>query len=341
MVEKVKEIGFEVAVGSSGTVKAIEKAISGSDFGRKWRFSRDELESVIDKIIDFEWLGLEGVKRLGLSRRRSEFIAAGAILLAEIFEALGIQEMEVSGYALGEGVIAEMMMTENHSNSNAEFDLCANARWRSVVALAVRFDVENRMKSTVQCLGIAKDIFYGIRRCGVLSDVRSESLVCLDEKDFEYIEAAILLHNVGRVIGKKGYHKSSYHIIKNGGHLHGYNSEEIELIALLARFHRKKFPKCEHASLQELPVEMMEKFRVLCIIVRLSLGLHQCQCEVFNGLEVVHTPEGFKLVLRRFEEQLLDLCGVHWTSTAVEAELRLELEHFEEVFQEKISVIIS
>ena len=41
---------------------------------------------------------------------------------------------------------------------------------------------------------------------------------------------------------------------------------------------------------------MKEKFRVLCIIVRLSLGLHQCQCKVFNGLEVVHTPEGFKLV---------------------------------------------
>lgn len=47
-----------------------------------------------------------------------------------------------------------------------------------------------------------------------MSEDRNESLVCLDEEAFEYIEAAILLHNVGRVIGKKGYHKCSYHIIK-------------------------------------------------------------------------------------------------------------------------------
>lgn len=38
--------------------------------------------------------------------------------------------------------------------------------------------------------------------------------MCLEEKDFEYLEAAILLHNIGRVTGKKGYHKFSYQIIK-------------------------------------------------------------------------------------------------------------------------------
>ena len=34
---------------------------------------------------------------------------AGAVLLEEIFEVIGIEEMEVCGYALGEGVIAESL----------------------------------------------------------------------------------------------------------------------------------------------------------------------------------------------------------------------------------------
>lgn len=339
MIEKVKEIGFDVAVGSSGTVKSMEKAISGSDFGRKWKFDKDELGSLVERVVsNVEFLGLEGVRRLGFSRRRSEFIAAGGILLMDIFEALGIQEIEVSGYALGEGVIAEMMLVEN--GTDMEFDLRANARWRSVVRLAVRFDCENRMKSAVQCVGVAKDVFDGIRRCGVQSEDKDKSLVCLEEKDFEYLEAAILLHNIGRVIGKKGYHKCSYQIIKNGGHLQGYSTEDIELIALLARFHRQKFPKCDNAFLQELPLEMKEKIRVLCVIVRLSLRLQQCKGMSSQGLEIVETPEGSKLVLRGFNQQLLDPCGVQWTSATVEAELRPELEHFEEVFRQKISVII-
>lgn len=159
LVEKVKELGFEIAVGSSGTVKSIEKAISGLDFRRKWRFCREELRSLEESICrSFEMLGFEGVKRLGFSRRKSEFIAAGAILLREILDALGIEEMDVSGYALGEGVIAEMMMKEK-SSSDVEFGLDLNERWSSVVRLAVRFDCRNWMKLAVQCVGIAKVSF--------------------------------------------------------------------------------------------------------------------------------------------------------------------------------------
>lgn len=39
---------------------------------------------------------------------------------------------------------------------------------------------------------------------------------------------------------------------------------------------------------------MKEKFRFLCIVVRLSVVLRRCTG--FQGIEVVCTPEGFKLV---------------------------------------------
>jgi len=35
----------------------------------------------------------------------------------------------------------------------------------------------------------------------------------MDEKEFEYLEAACLLHNIGLFTGKKGYHKQTYRII--------------------------------------------------------------------------------------------------------------------------------
>lgn len=59
-----------------------------------------------------------------------------------------------------------------------------------------------------------QEIFEGLRRCEEFIDHQNNSMVSLDDKDLEYLEAAILLHSVGLVMGKKGYHKQSYHIIK-------------------------------------------------------------------------------------------------------------------------------
>lgn len=154
LVNKVKELGFEMVVGSSGTIKAIEKAIfSGygvdvlKEFQRDWRFSKLELSSLVERLCSEE----EKVLRDGFFKRRSEFIVAGGILLEEIFEVLGIEEMEVSGYALAEGMVTEVL-----ARVYSDYDINANARWRSVVRLASRFNSEKRMKSAAQCAGLAK-----------------------------------------------------------------------------------------------------------------------------------------------------------------------------------------
>ncbi|CAL9145240.1 unnamed protein product [Musa hybrid cultivar] len=339
LVDKVKELGFEIAVGSSGTIRSIERSIfldgfdesMRRDFGREWRFSRDELGLLVEKLTSPNPSEVERAKRLGFRKRRREFIVAGAVLLLEIFETLGIDNIEVSGYALSEGVISEML-----TNDRMDYDIGMNARWRSVVSLAMRFDGDNRMKSALHCVGIAKELFDGIRRSDELVDGNAR----LHEKDFEYMEAALLLHNIGLLMGMKGYHKRSYKIIKNCGHLHGYSSEEIELVALLVRFHRKKFPKYQNDHLKELSAEMRQKFRVLCVITRISLRLQKCQCVTSQRLEVFPTEEGFEMVLGSLKDHLQGSHGIELTSAIIEEELRPELDHFEEVFEQKMSVSV-
>ncbi|GJR72531.1 putative exopolyphosphatase [Tanacetum coccineum] len=103
-------------------------------------------------------------------------------------------------------------------------------------------------------------IFTGLIKRGEIGE-RNE--VLLDDKDLEYIEAACLLHNIGLINGKKGYHKRSYHIIMNGENLNGYNAEKIKIIVLLARHHRKKILKLNHDSLSEFTDEMKHKMSFL------------------------------------------------------------------------------
>ncbi|KAK2977712.1 hypothetical protein RJ640_013730 [Escallonia rubra] len=332
LIEKVSEYGFDTAIGSSGTIRAIEKAVlfgykrdlanlgDGEElfagYRRDWRFSREELGGLVEKLCGEEE---RDSRREGFFKRRSEFIVAGAVLLEEILGTLGVEELEVSGYALGEGVIAEKLAEVFDG-----YDWSANARWRSVVRLATRFNNKKRMKTAAICAGIAKvlvvstfdwelqilcccmksllayslmqEIFVGLRKLNEESYDRKELIVSLDDKDLEYLEAACLLHSIGLFMGRKGYHKQSYHIITNGNQLQGYDTKEVKLIALLARHHRKKFPKDDLLALEGFTKEEKQKFRILCVIVRLSAVIEQYQSLIIQEIELSDSLEGYKLV---------------------------------------------
>ncbi|XP_062081874.1 uncharacterized protein LOC133788414 [Humulus lupulus] len=112
-VENIKRGGFEVAVGSSGTTQAVEKAVfygytNGSQVldhaavvngegKRDWRLNMEDLRSVVKRLCGGGGEE-ENARREKLFKRRSEFIVAGAVLLKEIFEALGIKKMNVPCY---------------------------------------------------------------------------------------------------------------------------------------------------------------------------------------------------------------------------------------------------
>ncbi|GFY89027.1 hypothetical protein Acr_06g0009670 [Actinidia rufa] len=271
----VREHGFEVAVGSSGTIRAIEKAVSRGycegDVGlfdgcrRDWRFSRGELGSLWGSCVVRRWEG-----------KRRQMRGGGRI-----------------------------------------------------ERLADRFNNKTRMKSAASCAGIAKGMFEGLMKWNELGDSENKLSCSLDDKDLEYLEAACLLHNIGLFTVKKGYHKQSYHIIM--------------IIALLARHHRKKFPKLDHHSLQGFTKEVKQKFRNLCAIIRVSVLVQQYLSINSQVMEFSHSCDGFKLVLGQIRDQPLELGDgdVQHLAMDIDAELTKELEHFRAVFQQKLVVVPS
>ncbi|GMH07726.1 hypothetical protein Nepgr_009566 [Nepenthes gracilis] len=344
LIENVRNLEFEIAVGSSGTVRAIEKVLClnygvgevmnpvSGEVSRDWRFSRKELMDVFERLCGGG--EEERVRRNQFFGRRSEFIVAGAVLLEEIFELLGINEMQVSGYGLGEGVVVEMIY-----GFCDDYDVNANLRWPSVVRLSTRFNGKNRMKFASRTAAISKEIFEGVRKSNEVAVDLNAIRICLNEKDLEYLEAACLLHNIGLCLGKKGYHKQSYNIIMKGDHLDGYTAEEIKLIALLARHHRKKFPRLDDTSLQEISQEVKLRFIMLCSILRISIIIQQYQSPEMYNIEFSQSCEGFKLVLKEIKDQPPVSSSEECMAEITSKVLSEELKRFEEVFHQKLAVV--
>ena len=73
----------------------------------------------------------------------------------------------------------------------------------------------------------------------------------LADREREWLEYGALLHDVGVHISYERHHRHSYYLIKNGD-LRGFDPQEIEIIALIARYHRQATPKKSHDGYGEL-----------------------------------------------------------------------------------------
>jgi exopolyphosphatase/guanosine-5'-triphosphate,3'-diphosphate pyrophosphatase len=97
--------------------------------------------------------------------------------------------------------------------------------------LALRYEDDMEHASHVAALSL--QLLDGLRVAG-LADV-------LNGVDRELLWAACMLHDIGTTVDYDDHHKHSRYLILNGG-LPGYSPRELELIALIARYHRKGEP---------------------------------------------------------------------------------------------------
>jgi exopolyphosphatase/guanosine-5'-triphosphate,3'-diphosphate pyrophosphatase len=98
----------------------------------------------------------------------------------------------------------------------------------------------------------------------------------LGDAQRDYLEAAALLANVGLVISHSKHHLHSYYVIRNS-ELVGFTDPEIELIAQVARYHRKSAPKPSHPTFAALTREHQRVVEVLAGLLRVAIGLDRSQ----------------------------------------------------------------
>ena len=89
----------------------------------------------------------------------------------------------------------------------------------------------------------------------------------------ELLEAAALLANVGLYVSHSKHHKHSYYVIRNSDQLSGFTDHEIEMVALVARYHRKSAPSAKHAEFAALRPQDQASVRTLAGILRVAIGL--------------------------------------------------------------------
>jgi exopolyphosphatase/guanosine-5'-triphosphate,3'-diphosphate pyrophosphatase len=93
-----------------------------------------------------------------------------------------------------------------------------------------------------------------------------------EDRDRLLLRAAALLHDVGDFIRYDGHHKHSYYLILHSDII-GLSPLEREIVANIARYHRKTPPDPSHPNFRELDKDARGKVRGLAAILRIADAL--------------------------------------------------------------------
>jgi exopolyphosphatase/guanosine-5'-triphosphate,3'-diphosphate pyrophosphatase len=173
----------------------------------------------------------------------------------------GIEALTFSDGALREGVLLDTIarLHAGDDGEPGELHHLREVSRASVRALAQRCDPDVAHSAHVAKLAV--ELFD-----------QTQALHGLHHAQREYLEAGALLANVGLTIAHSKHHLHSYYVIRNS-ELAGLTDHEIEIVAQVARYHRKSSPKAAHDEFRRLSDDDQRVVRVLAGILRVAIGL--------------------------------------------------------------------
>lgn len=287
VVKSVMEEGFELCVGSSGTIMAAALMIlaartkepSPSLILNNFTFTKQELNKATEAVLKAK-TPRERKEIPGLDEKRADIIPAGIIVLSKIMEAFKLKELTVSGYALREGIIVDAVKKKNPDAVRLKLE---DVRYESIKNLAENCSFDR--KHCAHVAGLALQLFDS-----------GERLPGIDEKCREYLEAAARLHDIGYHIAHSRHHLHSYYIIRNS-ELLGFSDTEIEIIAHTARYHRKSHPKKSHDDFDALPEKSQFIVKVLASFLRIADSLDRTHQTSINGIKIETNGKNAELII--------------------------------------------
>jgi exopolyphosphatase/guanosine-5'-triphosphate,3'-diphosphate pyrophosphatase len=295
---RVREAGFDVAVGTSGTILTLGALAHAMETGappETLHHVTIRSESIRDLRQRLCSVDLKARQRMpGMDAARADVIVAGAVVLDTILERLAIPEITLCEWALREGILLDYI--HGHPRSLARAEAYPDVRRRSVVHLAERCAYDERHARHVAALALA--MFDAIRPRHGLGDGERALL-----------EYASLLHDIGHHISYPGHHKHTYYLIKHGD-LRGFAPLEVEILANVARYHRRGAPRKKHPDFAALPRDSRRIVRILAGFLRIADALDRSHRQIVRDLAVAARGDVLRVRGRAVGDCQLELWGV-------------------------------
>lgn len=277
-IEELKRLPIEQVIGTSGTIINLGAVIKERRDDEPltnpqgFTFTIEDLEDLHKDLARADEKELDEFK--GLDPERKDILLPGACLVLELLRALGRDRVTLCDRAIRDGLILDFM-TKNAKKLAMEEEI-PNTRLRSVLQLANRCEVDDVHARQTAKLALSLYDQLPLQRN-------------LHPAARELLEYGALLHDIGYHVSFDAHHKHGWYLIKNS-ELFGFTPEEIDILACIARFHRKRGPRRKDWVLRNLGKRDRRTIAALAGVVRVADALDRSHFGVIEAVKVAARP---------------------------------------------------
>jgi exopolyphosphatase/guanosine-5'-triphosphate,3'-diphosphate pyrophosphatase len=233
-------------VGSSGTVRAIAESIRELDPTANG-ITAAGLEKLLEVLSATEHT--RSIRLAAVTEERRPVFPGGVVIMAELFDALGIEQMRLADGALRDGLLQDMIgrLTDE------------DPRERTVGSMQKRYHVDLEQAARVEATAL--ELLEQVRGTWELEDTAAELS----------LKWAARLHEIGLDVAHSGYHRHGAYLLQNAD-MPGFGREEQFLLARLVGGHRRKL---NLDGVEDLIPPWDQLAIYLIVLLRLTILLHR------------------------------------------------------------------
>jgi exopolyphosphatase / guanosine-5'-triphosphate,3'-diphosphate pyrophosphatase len=305
---RIASIGFDFTIGTSGTITTLASLAASPDAatsGLRW-LTRARLRAVIAQLAPLP--ASERAKKSAIDEKRAETLLGGAIVLDEVLRGLDLERLRSCDTSLREGIVESMLDRRNAAGTDA-----TGVRGQAVLELAERTHVD--LVHAAHVAQLALRIFDQL-----------EQFHPVQIGDRELLESAAMLHEAGLHVSFAGHHKHSYYIISHAG-LRGFTSDQVAMIANIARYYRKAPPDPAHENFAQLSRGQQDTVARLASILRIAAALDRGRHGAVHDVTVDARENVVTFDLRVSAEADVEI-----------EDIEKKARHFSRVFGRKVEV---
>jgi exopolyphosphatase/guanosine-5'-triphosphate,3'-diphosphate pyrophosphatase len=260
VVRRVEKEKFTMAFGIGGTVTALAETDTrvGGDGDTKTSslaiLRRARLKALLELLKSLP--AIERASMISGDPKRADIIVAGGFVLHEIMTAIGLDYLFVSRRGLRDGLMVDLL--QRHYSAAEPWHAAAE-RAESLEQVSQKYLFDRAHAQHVSQLAL--NLFYQLH-----------DLHQLPDRYASVLHAAATLHDIGLFVAYPKHHKHSYYLIKSSG-MNSFSKTDLDLVANIARYHRKAHPSQKHLAFSQLHPEQQQIVRKLSAILRVADSL--------------------------------------------------------------------
>ncbi len=265
---RYRQVGWLHCVGSSGSIKAIAQVLIDNQWSQGDAITMEGLNKLHAEVVRLG--SIRQLTKLGVRKDRQSIFPSGLAILLAAFDVLKIQEMDFCDGALREGLLYDMIGRNEHED----------VRERTINSLQERYFVD---REHAKAVASTADLLW--------REITPD-WPALGEEARNQLRWASLLHEIGLAISHSQFHKHGAYLIRYSD-LAGFTRQAQTAIAVLVRFHRRKF---NETLFNEYCNEDCDLLKPLTILLRIAVVLQRPRNgEVPEELKINAGPKELQL----------------------------------------------